>query len=63
MEERAADQCTNLAYARYMKEDYPEALRCYREAVGLYARSGCEEKRALAAANADRLEAALGTAE
>jgi hypothetical protein len=63
MDERAADQHTNIAYVHFLKEDYPEAHSRYREAQELYSRSGCEEKRALAAGNADRLAEALGMPE
>ena len=62
MDERAADQ-TPTSYVHFLKEDYPEALSRYREAQELYSRSGCEEKRALAAGNADRLAEALGMPE
>jgi tetratricopeptide (TPR) repeat protein len=59
LRERAADQCTNIAYARFMKKEYAEALRWYREALSLYTETGSEEKRGLTAENVARLDAAL----
>ena len=59
LRERAADQCTNIAYARFMKKDYDEALRWYREALSLYTETDSEEKRKLTAENVARLAAAL----
>jgi tetratricopeptide (TPR) repeat protein len=59
LRERAADQCTNIAYARFMKKEYDEALRWYREALALYTQTGSEDKRALTAENVVRLAAAI----
>jgi tetratricopeptide (TPR) repeat protein len=60
LRERAADQCTNIAYALFMKKEHEGALRWYREALSLYDDTGSEEKRGLTAENVVRLEAALG---
>jgi len=59
LRERAADQCTNLAYALFMKKEYGEALGWYREALALYTEAGSAEKRGLTAENVARLESAL----
>ena len=59
LRERAADQCTNIAYARFMKKDYDEALRWYREALSLYTETDSEEKRKLTPEDMARLAAAL----
>ena len=58
--ERIADQCTNIAYTRFMQQDHADALRWYRKALGLYTAAGSEPKRRFTAENVERLEAVLG---
>jgi tetratricopeptide (TPR) repeat protein len=57
--ERIADQCTNIAYTRFMKQDYAAALTWYRKALAHYTEAGNEQKLRLTAENVERLETAL----
>ena len=58
--ERIADQCTNIAYTRFVQQDHADALRWYREALALYTAAGSEPKLRFTAENVERLEAVLG---